>query len=55
MDDADWIKSGADSDEEEFCYYCAEPLENGLCSAHCHESEDDEGRECECEDKECNT
>lgn len=34
---------------DNLCYYCAEPLEDGLCSAHCHESEDDEGRECECE------
>jgi hypothetical protein len=36
--------------DEAFCYYCGEPLDEGLCSAACHESEDDEGRECECED-----
>jgi hypothetical protein len=39
-----------DHEGEQFCYYCAEPLEDGLCSAHCHDSEGDEGRECECED-----
>jgi len=37
-------------EEETFCYYCAEPLEDGLCSAACHDSEGDEGRDCECED-----
>ena len=30
--------------EEEFCYYCGEPLEDGLCSAQCEESADDESR-----------
>jgi len=39
----------AADDEEELCYYCGEPLEDGLCSASCHESENDEGRDCECE------
>lgn len=33
--------------EEEFCYYCAEPLEDGLCSASCPESAGDEGRDVE--------
>lgn len=37
---------------EKFCYYCAEPLEDGICSASCHDSEGDEGRECEHEDEE---
>ena len=41
-----------DDDLEEFCHYCGEPLDDGLCSASCHESEGDEGRECECEDLE---
>lgn len=31
--------------EEKACYYCAEPLEDGLCSAACKESAADEGRE----------
>jgi len=31
-------------DEEEFCYYCGEPLEDGMCSAECVESADDEDR-----------
>lgn len=35
--------------EEEFCFYCGEPLDDGMCSAACHESEEDEGRECECD------
>lgn len=35
----------AASEDEEFCEYCGESLENGLCSASCNESADDEGRE----------
>lgn len=35
----------AEEDEEEFCYYCGEPIEDGLCSASCPESADDEGRD----------
>lgn len=31
-------------DDEEFCFYCGEPLEDGLCSASCEESAADEGR-----------
>jgi hypothetical protein len=31
--------------EEEFCFYCGEPLEDGLCSASCNESAADEGRD----------
>lgn len=34
-----------DGSEEEFCEYCGEPLEDGLCSASCSESAADEGRE----------
>ena len=39
-----------ENEAEEYCYYCGEPLDDGICSATCHESEDDEGRECGCED-----
>ena len=35
-----------DSNEsaEEYCHYCGEPLEDGLCSSQCKESKEDEGR-----------
>jgi len=42
----------SENDTEDCCYYCGEPLEDGLCSASCHESEADEGRDCECEKEE---
>jgi len=31
--------------EEDVCYYCGEPLEDGMCSAACADSAADEGRE----------
>ena len=34
-----------DEEEEEFCIYCGEPLEDGLCSDNCPESAADEGRD----------
>lgn len=47
----DHLEDQQENESEEFCYYCGEPLENGLCSSYCHESEADEGRDCECEDR----
>jgi hypothetical protein len=33
------------NEAEEFCDYCGEPLEDGMCSASCEESVADEERE----------
>lgn len=44
------LKEDLELDEGQ-CFYCGEPLEDGLCSASCHESENDEGRDCEHEDE----
>lgn len=32
-------------EDEDLCFYCGEPLEDGVCSASCPESAEDEGRE----------
>jgi hypothetical protein len=44
-----------DDADEEFCYYCGEPLEDGLCSVSCLASADDEGRLEDIEDAAANT
>jgi len=46
QDAEDAMPTGEEGAEEEFCYYCGEPLdEDGMCSAACADSAADEGRE----------
>lgn len=42
------LEDEIENGDDDSCHYCGEPLEDGLCSASCHDSEDDEGRDCEC-------